>query len=789
MIHALSKLIYCSYFSDKNIFVSSLVEIMDQNLLHKITEDESQKTAFYITIFLAVLGVCTGGLYMIYQMMHMFLTPLIFGALFGTVLFPLKKAAAKSLNDWLNELDKENKPFLIGVALLPVQFLNNTSNSIFNGIRSKQGIICISGYVLLKVLKYKGTFVALLSLLGRIYEGADLVLEFLTQTWIIPLTCLYAVAYIAWIYVQDGEELRARKKFIRTLSIPFWIVLLAHISSLFGPFRVFVFTASSILLGLIAAGIIGKFDDPTENEEEVPSVETEQNPVEAVSEASEERPLLPEIQNLEQITSNRMVRIAATLFGLSWTVDHDLILVILLVLFLHGFILNVAEKLQLWDAILSLLSNALPAKGQIEKITNVVVPGFLRQFVYILFTSDRYLIGSLKKKVDFIASVSTMIFLIFGVIIFGLFSAFQLQSEVVHVVNLGSNVVSSNKELFANAMNYTGQKLNEESLNDYAEKTYNYSRGWLSSNIRSLADPKDKARADQLEEQAKILVDNLYRLYTENIKNLPENTTEIANRDFFTQLMSATNIESLKNEFTQIVKENLETILNIAKSLWGVLAANIAVLSAFLFSIASFLLGFGFIFLNFFIILIVFLTVAFYLLVNSTGTFLPIRWIEDFAPSIQARNSHIKIGHAVENAISSVFILTAKMSIFYFLYTYFVHSLFGLTIVFIPSVLSSIFASVPLVPTYSVSIFGLIELYLIKEETFAALVFLIANFTPLFTVDGAFYSEIKHCHPYLIGLSIVGGIYSMGIEGAVIGPIILCILIVLFNVYAEFARR
>jgi hypothetical protein len=85
--------------------------------------------------------------------------------------------------------------------------------------------------------------------------------------------------------------------------------------------------------------------------------------------------------------------------------------------------------------------------------------------------------------------------------------------------------------------------------------------------------------------------------------------------------------------------------------LWKVLAANITVFSTVLFSIASFLLGFGFELLNFFIEILVFLMVAYYLLANSSERFLPIKWIEAIAPSIQSKNSHTQIAPAVENAI------------------------------------------------------------------------------------------------------------------------------------------
>jgi len=86
-----------------------------------------------------------------------------------------------------------------------------------------------------------------------------------------------------------------------------------------------------------------------------------------------------------------------------------------------------------------------------------------------------------------------------------LFIGFQIHSETVHLVKLGRDVVTSHPEWISTALNYTEGQMREHDIDQYIDKAYQKGKDWLSSNIRSIADPKDPERADQLERQVNIV--------------------------------------------------------------------------------------------------------------------------------------------------------------------------------------------------------------------------------------------------------------------------------------------
>lgn len=145
-----------------------------------------------------------------------------------------------------------------------------------------------------------------------------------------------------------------------------------------------------------------------------------------------------------------------------------------------------------------------------------------------------------------------------------------------------------------------------------------------------------------------------------------------------------------------------------------------------------------------------------------------------------------EIFDSVDESINAVFTASLKMMAFHGLSTWLLHRLFELEVVYIPSVISAIFAAVPFIAPYWSSVPACFDLWFSGQRTQSVLMLLIA-IVPSSFVTTAFYSEIKNAgHPYLTGLSIAGGVFVFGIEGALFGPMLLVFIRLLYIVSSRY---
>ncbi|MFH4976352.1 hypothetical protein AB6A40_003061 [Gnathostoma spinigerum] len=758
--------------------------------MRKFTSGDDQQTALYFAFYNALLFTCTGiclaGVYAVYQMLHMFITPLLWATLVGTVLFPLKRSVTTLLNDWLKKLEETDTPVAVGFLLFPLQCVNKMSDVILSYFEWKKGMIVGVVFVILKMCG-REVLLHIIGAAGDVFVLFDSFISFFSKPWIFPIIVPYFLAYTGWIFVQDQE--RINKKIARAVSVPIWIYGISLSSSCFGPLRVPIFLLIAVSLLLLATGLVGKEISEEKDDDKVNLKEVK----ESHGRSSEN---LAEMPNLKKaITSDFYIQVIFVLCVLLFTVRHNSVSAVAVVLVFLAFLKRMGEASGFFTMCGNLARSVWQQfSPQAHRFLEITVAGPLRQFFKLLFTSDKMLRSSISSAVDALSTTVVMVLLAFGSVFLVAFVGFQLYSETVHLIKLGSNIVSQQPSWLGFTFNYNGQQPGQLDFDDYVTQVYEQGRTWLAKNARNLVKPEDSERADLIEAQVKQVVDNLYHIWESKSCAKMNESHATVRGDWLAQLKNASNFRVLRQELMEMMQENIETVISVAQSVWSMILLNISLLSALFLSVIGTVVDFGLDIVHFLIEIIVFMTAVYYLLANSGNEWLPLKWINDALPqSSQAAVGSTSlntgsISKAIETAISGVFVLSAKMAVFYGLYTYFIHALFDLNVVFIPSVLATLFAAIPIMGPYTVSIIGLVELFVVRKETAAAVCFGIASIAPMCFADAAFYSELRGSHPYVTGLAIIGGIYWLGLQGAIIGPVILCTMLILANVYADFVR-
>ncbi|XP_066300209.1 transmembrane protein 245-like isoform X1 [Branchiostoma lanceolatum] len=782
------------------------------------------KQAFYNTAANLFILFAIGAAVAVYFVLEAFLRPLLWAVLCGTFLYPFKYQITNFVQGWLQSLSDSDTPLAVGVAILPLTAVNYSAN-LLGGLASRKWKLILGvafGMPAVYFVYYFGPLEKMLHAVQGSIHAVYHMLGYFSAVWVWTTVIAYLVAVVFWWKPGTSTALKV-------LSIPVWAVLLLHLATVAGPFRVplFVAVVTIMVVGFVAelraggtADILAKIDlvlpasrsqvhpSSTYNQGNLVSTtmfdqsDGEGSPQKQPPPAENIRPSsfpdTPKRQSKSSLEST-LARKKSKQMPFSNKCILWLVYAIVVVrLWMHLWILELlpiplsvllikklAVQVSMWEVFQTKLQHhKQTAKEWLSARQEALAPRPIRGLWKLFLQGDKKISYMLEKSLNALTSTFVILLLLVGTTLLTILLAIQVHQESVHLVNVTSNVL--NETLHPDINEWLSDSGGiQTTMDSMMDNAYVYGREWIAAKINdSLSgQPVDKKL---IKKQVLEIWDRLYHTW------LAKNTTVVSSKlskhgNMTSNMMSVWHgVSHLGlSEVTSFVQENMSTLMSVLESIWAVLKGNINLALSMVTATISIVFFSGTAILNFVLSTVIFLTTLFYLLSVSENQYKPVEWIVNLFPSPGQGGSTNRLGQTVEEAIRSVFGASLKMAVFYGLYTWLTHTVFGINIVFIPSALAAVFAAVPFVGTYWAALPAVLDLWLVQDKSVLAILLAVCHLIPMSFVDTAIYSEIKGGgHPYLTGLAVAGGIYIAGLEGALIGPILLCCLLVAMNVYS-----
>ncbi|XP_071825219.1 transmembrane protein 245-like [Apostichopus japonicus] len=781
--------------------LDSVLTIVPQN------HEKALRQAFYNALSFVLLGLVLVAVVSVYYVLEIFLRPLVWATLIGIVLYPFKYTLSSTIKGWLGGLEDSATPLAVGAVTMPLSLLNFFSEKLGSLVTSYWRIFLRIALGL--VLAYFGFWLLYYLFPGIKWGGITLysTLNMFGSLW----TWTIFIAYVAAVFILWKPD---NKSIFRIISIPMWFILVIHIASYAGPFQI---PLVLMVAGLTVIGYTvhsppdtedkkeGELSDaPTDADKESKDLPPSSSGDEPDADRPQSLKISPEVppvppgppvlkvrkSSLDKGKKKKKPTVSSQyLYGLLGAcilvrlyLQLGLILKLLpipVVFYLgkkFAIQLGLVDKAEFhWDRF----------KDRLAGRESALLPGEVRKAVSFFLEGDKMIIGALKASVDTVTSIVIILSMFIGVVVGGIFLVIQIQQESLHMVDLTTNLINEtivNNPEMQEWLPATDQL--KETMDDVLEDAFMYGRDWIKGQIHTMIGGTDEEK-EEVEEQVLQMLDQLYLQFVAKAKQEPETGDKISLREGVPDVSVGDVMSKLGtvdySNFVAVLQENLETIQSVLESVWSIVMSNVSIITTLLGSASSVLLSGGTAILNFLLASIVFMTTLFYLLSYSRDQYLPMCWVSSLIPA-NGGSGENKYGKAFENAIRDVFGASIKMSSFYGLYTWLTHTVFGLQVVYLPAALAAIFGAVPFLGTYWAVIPGVVELLVLGDRGWAVALF-VCQLLPMFLVDAAIYADIKSGgHPYITALSIAGGMCYYGIEGALIGPMVLCLLLVIFNI-------
>ncbi|XP_019872983.1 transmembrane protein 245 isoform X2 [Aethina tumida] len=842
--------------------------------------DKPVKHAVYNAVALFLLFLCCGAGWALFLILEPFIKPLMWAVLVGSALHPLKRSLRMTFQSWFKTLEVKNTPVILGVFLLPVNFIDYLSEFIGNNLLKRLRLIiavCVAIPVIHVIYYYTPNIITVIvsNLIVTFFGFLNFFLNNSTLTVVLFIT----IAYVSLVYLLWRPENNTKFHYA---SIGIWLIGSCCLAQQFGSYQLIVFIILQTIffggfiweiyevytemnltetpvsfnkaISIVFHGKLPYNEVPLEENDSQAEMENIENDIKRIekseknspndaTEAKQEDPFalslfekkamqtspanLTKVSKSEPkllrsmsqphvyspkhkvtLTNNRKLSLKNSnqtlidsenyestfyLYSVLWACivmlfwKNVMLLPLLPIPLLCYVIKHVGIYLGMWQWInLKFIDIMEVVRGWCSKRHDALVPVPIRGIYRIMDKLNEAIKSGIKGSIDTVASFVVIFALIVFVISASIFFVLQIYAEAIMMVQMTSNVINQTvvhnpelRQLLPPAW--------DDTVDSILDNAYQYGREGISKGVRSILSDVETSKSEKLEKQVLELWDRVYQNWMSSENTGGPKVTEDAVRssweNFINDIQKSPEMFNI-NGIVDFAKQNVGTLISLLESVWSIVKGNISLILGSFSTFLSVILGGGTAVLNFILSVIVFLTTLFYLLSSSGDLYKPVEILTNFSQSGR------RFGHALEGAINGVFLASFKMAAFYGLWTWLIHNLFSVKIVYLPSAIATILGAVPFLGTYWACCPAVLDLWLAQDRGVEAILFAGFQFLPTSIVDTTIYKEIKGGgHPYLTGLAIAGGIFCLGVEGAIIGPLLLCGLYVVIDLSSTLFKE